>query len=374
MWLKERLSLKLVETRLKKVRELLKEKDLDALLITGRANVFYLSLFKSTNACILLTREDNYLLTDARYIDRAKYLEPLLRIKLVRESLTKELKGLFEELRLEIIGYEKDEVTCEFLEALKEKGREFVGVSKILVPLRIVKDEFELELIKEAVRLTDEVFKKGVSFIKEKISAGESISELSLRGYLVYQMFNLGAEGESFPSIVASGRASAIPHWETSDSQIEINAPLLIDMGLVWKGYSSDFTRMLYIGKPDKEFLRYYELVKEAWFVAFERVKVGVPVAFIDSAVREYFKKKGVDRFFVHATGHGIGIEIHEEPRVSYRVPKDVLIEEGMVFTIEPGLYFKENFGIRLENVVFVEGGVGKVFSSIPLELEVVEV
>lgn len=143
-------------------------------------------------------------------------------------------------------------------------------------------------------------------------------------------------------------------------------------MGVIYEGYCSDFTRTVYLGKAPKEFKLAYSMVRDAWLKAFDRVKVGVPVYEIDKAVREYFANMGVLSFYTHATGHGLGIEIHEYPRLYYTENKHYLkecpkIEEGMVFTIEPGLYFSGKFGIRLENVVFVERGKPKYTQRFPL-------
>lgn len=280
----------------------------------------------------------------------------------------KELKSHLKNLHLKVIGFEKDRTTYEFIEKIRSKDYKLFGVSQPLKNLRLIKGLSEVESLKKSVEITDKIFKELISFLLP------GKTELEIRGKIVELAFKWGAEGESFPAIVATSSHSAIPHWETSQEKIKNNAPLLIDMGVIFNGYCSDFTRTLYIGKADKEFKYYYELVKTAWFKAFERVKEGVPIYELDKVVRSYFESKGVLSYFTHALGHGIGIEIHEHPRVYYKKQKKwlkeyPLIKDGMVFTIEPGLYFSGKYGIRLENIVFVEKGEGKIYSEIPLEL-----
>jgi len=144
----------------------------------------------------------------------------------------------------------------------------------------------------------------------------------------------------------------------------------LIDMGLLWKGYCTDFTRTIHLGRASSEFKKIYNIVKDAHLFALEKVKVGRKISEIDKTARDYIKKKGYGKFFIHSTGHGVGIEIHEFPRVYYKgVDKDVIIEEGMVFTIEPGIYLGGKFGVRLENIVAVIRGVGEPLSKVSLDL-----
>jgi len=354
--------------RLNRVKELLKLEGDVALLLSSYPNVFYLSGLKASQAYLLLSSRGDFLLTDGRYFDKAKAILPsFFKARLLIKDPLRHLKSLFRELGLKKIYFEKDRVSCEFRERLKGRGYSLLGVSSPLKGLRMLKDPLEREKIREAVKITDKIYAELLQFLRP------GLSELEVRGKVLELAFREGSEGEAFPSIVASTKNSAIPHWESSRNPIE-KGPLLIDMGVYFQGYCSDFTRTLFLGRAETEFRRYYEMVKSAWYKAFEKVKVGLPIYEVDKAVRDYFQKKGVLSHFTHSTGHGIGIEIHEFPRVYYKkerrfLKNQPLIEEGMVFTIEPGLYFSERFGIRLENVVLVEGGEGKVYSEVSLEL-----
>ena len=364
-----------LEEKLKKLRKFLKENNLSAFLFSYSPNVFYLSGFKSTNAYILLTLDKQFFLTDARYYEKAKNELTDWEVIQIKDNTLKFIKNFIKAQNIKTLGFEKDKVSCEFKEKLRAKGIRLKGYSGVLNPLRRIKDSEEIQIIKEGIKKTDEVYKKFIEFLKNTLQKeNKNLTELKLRGYLVFQMFEAGASGESFPAIIASAEHSAIPHWETSFYTIKCDAPLLIDMGLIWKGYCTDFTRTIYIGNSSQEFKKMYEIVKTAWYKGFEKVKTGVPIAEIDKTIREYFKTKGVDQYFIHATGHGVGVEIHEEPRIFYKIPEKEIIEEGMVFTIEPGLYFPNKFGIRLENIVIVENGRGEIYSDIDLELHCIEI
>lgn len=359
--------------RIEKVRKILEENKLDGLLLTSQPNIFYLSGFRSSHAYAVITPREKFFLTDSRYFEKAK--EDLIDWQVIKieGQVTKFLKEFFIKTKVKNLGYEKDKVTCYFKEKLKSPRYRLKGLVNPLKRIRMVKDEDELQTLKEGIKKTDQVFKRVLEKLSQKIGK-EELTELKVRGMIVKEIFEIGASGESFPAIVASGEASAIPHWESSKKSILKNAPLLIDMGLIWNGYSTDFTRTLFVGKPDKEFMNFYEIVKTAWFKGFEKVKAGIKVSEIDKTIREYFNQKGVAEYFIHATGHGIGIEVHEDPRVYHLVDEEVIIEDGMVFTIEPGLYFEKKYGIRLENIVIVENGQGTIFSEIPLDLITLEV
>ncbi|MCS6876502.1 MAG: aminopeptidase P family protein, partial [Aquificaceae bacterium] len=261
------------------------------------------------------------------------------------------------------VGYEEDRVSCEFRKKLKG-GIHWIGIPGFLKKLRAIKDKVEIDTVREGVRASDRVYYKLLGFLRE------GLTELELRSMIVSEFFKEGATGESFPTIVASGEGSAIPHWETSNRNIRRGETLLIDMGLVWNGYCTDFTRTLHIGRASSEFKRIYNIVRDAHLLALEKVKVGRKISEIDKTAREFIKRKGFGKAFSHSTGHGVGVEIHEYPRVYYKgQDKDVLIEEGMVFTIEPGIYLKGKFGVRLENMVAVVGGVGEPLSQASLDL-----
>lgn len=354
------------------IREFINKNNLSAFLFTSIPNIFYLSHFKSSNAFIVITKQDQYFLTDTRYFEKAQKELKNWEVVLIKNDTFSFLKKFLKELKIEVLGFEKDGMSCEIRAKLKVKGIRFKGFSRVLKELRIIKTKEEIEILKEGIRKTDQIYKNILNFLKNSIFSNKFLTELQLRGFLVSKIFEMGGYGESFPTIIASGKNSSIPHWESSNIEIKKNLPLLIDMGIIWQGYCTDFTRTIYIGTPSSDFKKFYEIVKTAWYKGFEKVKRGVFIFEIDKAIREYFYKKGVEKFYLHAGGHGIGIEVHEPPKIFYKNRKDI-IEDGMVFTIEPGLYFPDKFGIRLENIVIVEKGRGEIYSEIDLDLQSID-
>ena len=348
--------------------------NLDAVLISSPPNVFYLTGFSSSNAHLVVTPSEYIMLTDGRYYEKAQKQVSGWDIRLIDKGFEESLTSVIKELNIKTLGYEKHRITYEFFELISKLVENPVGTKNLVEKLRLKKDEEELEIIRRAVILTEKIFEKIKDYLVSNLDKKE-VSELELRGVCVFEMFKAGASGESFPAIIASAEHSSIPHWESSEALIKTNAPLLIDMGLKLNGYCSDFTRTLYISKkPDDEFLKFYQILKDAWFFGFESVKSGMPVKELDLKIREYLSKKGVEKLFIHATGHGVGIEIHESPHISYKAKEDLYFEEGMVFTIEPGLYLPGKFGIRLENIVAIRDGRPEILGSKDLELEVIEV
>ncbi|MCS7150103.1 MAG: Xaa-Pro peptidase family protein [Caldimicrobium sp.] len=340
----------------------------EALLISSPPNVFYLTGLKASLAFVLILEEGEFLLTDARYFEKArKVAPPEMKLELITDDSNSFLKRTIASLKIKRVGFESDKVSCDTYRSLKSSKYSLLGISHPLQKLRMIKDNEERATMKKAIEITDKIY-------YELLNNLDNQSELTLRGKIIDLAFKFSAQGEAFSSIVALGENSAIPHWESSKVVIEKGKPLLLDFGVIYGGYCSDFTRTLYLGKPPSDFKKYYEYVKSAWFKGFEKVKVGTPVWEIDKTIREYFHEKGVLSRFTHSTGHGIGIEVHEFPRIYFKrrasfLKKQPLIEEGMVFTIEPGLYFEGRFGIRLENIVFVEGGEGRTYSKVPMEL-----
>ncbi|RMH80028.1 MAG: aminopeptidase P family protein [Acidobacteria bacterium] len=350
--------------RIEKVKEILKERGIDAFLFSSQANVFYLSGFRSSHAYVIVTQSSHHLLTDGRYFEKAKADLPGWDVSLIKGNTLKAIKGFIKRLGVKRVGYEEDRVSCEFRKRLRTEGINWLGVGGVLKHIRAKKDGGELERIREGVHRSDKVYMRLLEHIRE------GMKERDLRAFILQEFFKEGAQGESFPAIVAWGENSAIPHWETSEREIRWGRPLLVDMGMVWKGYCTDFTRTVFLGKADGEFKKVYQVVRDAHLFALEKVKVGNTLGEVDRTAREYITKKRMGKFFNHSTGHGVGIEIHEFPRVYYKGPdKDVIIEEGMVFTIEPGIYLPGKFGVRLENMVVVRGGVGEPLSGISLDL-----
>ncbi len=349
-------------SRINEVFKKIEKNGLDAFLFSSQVNVFYLSRFKSSNAYVVLTKNKKYFFTDARYYEGAKEKLKDWEVILLKERL-KELQNFLLDNNFQKIGFEKDKFTISFYENFvkdNDLDKKLVGFNGFLNDIRIIKTEEEIDIIRQAVWKIDNVYQKILKEVKE------AKTELDVRRRIVNYIFEEEGTGESFPAIVASGKHSAVPHWETSTSPIEKNALLLIDMGLVYKGYCSDFTRTFAVGSVDDELRKIYEIVKEAHIAATEAVKEGIPIKEIDLAARNVIKKAGYGEYFVHTTGHGIGVEIHEEPRIYKTVEQP--LKENMVFTIEPGIYLPNKGGVRLENIVVCKKDKAEVLTRTPLD------
>ncbi len=352
--------------KIKQIQSYIEEKQLSSFFFSNFSNVFYLSYFSSSNAYVLLTPKDKYFITDARYYYGAKEKLKDWNVILLGEKNKKQIEHLREillELGGDKIGFEKDSVTISFYEKLVDESSlkdKLVGYENFLKPFRMTKIEEEINIIREAVEKTDKVFKRLLDFIPK------AKSELDVRRMIINYIFEEGGTGESFPAIVASGKHSAVPHYETLNAPIEKNSPLLIDMGMKYKGYCSDFTRTVFIGNVDKELLKIYSIVKEAHLEAVNTVKAGVKAKEIDLAARKVIEKYGYGSYFIHSTGHGIGIEIHEPPRISFQ--SEEIIEENAVFTIEPGIYIPDKGGVRLENIVVARKEGVEILTKTPLD------
>ena len=358
-----------------KIREKITAEGLDGFLFSSQPSVFYLSGFKSSHAYVLLTKTDKVLITDSRYLLKAKgQLEPSgWRIEEIKAPLFENLIKIFQTYGVKKVGIEEERVRLNFYENLKcqaqKEGLKVIPYAGFLDEFRMVKTEEEIEKIKTAVGITDKAYRNLLEFLKENRNRLERLNEHDLRRFLICQYLEMGADGESFPTIIAGGEHSAIPHHETSKTHLKDNSPLLIDTGCIYEGYCSDFTRTIFLGKVDDELLKVYEIVKEAHLRAVEAVKVGEPIGNVDLAAREYIESKGYGEYFIHSTGHGVGIEIHEPPRV-YKNDKTP-IREGMVFTIEPGIYLPGKGGVRLENIVVVRKNGAEILQKTPLDLVV---
>jgi len=350
---------------IEKVRKKIKFNNLDAFLFSSQANVFYLTRFRSSNAFAIITEKEKIFLTDGRYITSAKEKLKDWKIVLIKEGI-RELKEVLQSINGKI-GFEKDKVTIDFFEKLTKKtdlDKKLVGFSGFLNDIRAIKTKEEIRLIKTAVRKTDEIFQ----YIVDNIYNFET--ELDVRREIINQIFKKGGMGESFPTIVASGKNSAIPHYETQNKKIKKNQPLLVDMGMIYKGYCSDFTRTIFLGKVNPKLKEIYEVVKEAHLEATDKVKEGITTKELDEIARNIIKKHGYGDYFIHSLGHGIGIEIHEFPRISPKTYE--ILKENMVFTIEPGIYIEGLGGVRLENVVVCKKEKAEVLTKFPLDMIVV--
>ena len=340
------------------------ELKIDALLVSGLPNIRYLSGFTGSNAVLLVTPEWQTLFTDPRYTIQASE-ECKCAVRTVKgRSLQTAAAQLIQRKRLKRIGFEKARLSYEDYATLKENlplGASLKPVAGVIEKLRMIKSEDEIARIRRSVLTNSEAFRSTLKRIKAGISESEAAAELE------YQMRLHGAEKPAFETIVAAGPHSALPHARPTKQIWNGNELLLIDMGSCQDGYTSDMTRMLFLGRPDKKAQSMYDAVLEAQLAAISSVREGVTARQVDRQARQVLKKHGFEKEFVHSTGHGLGLEIHEPPRIGAK--EKIKLAAGMVITIEPGAYVRGVGGVRIEDTVAVTKNGCEVLTPTSKEL-----
>jgi Xaa-Pro aminopeptidase len=339
---------------------------IDALLVTAPPNVRYLSGFTGDNGNLLIHAGGALLFTDPRFAIQAKQ-EAGCRIRISKGPLAADVLGAVRRLGLRRIGYDPARATCAYIDALKAKlplHSSLEPAAGWIEELRMIKSAAEVELIRRSVETNSRAFEQAVSRIRP------GMKELDLAAEIEYRMRRLGAEKPSFETIVAAGRRAALPHAQPTAAKIDRGNLVIVDMGAFENGYASDMTRMLFVGPPPPRVKRTYRAVLEAQLAAIAAVRPGVRTAAVDGAARQVLRKHGLDRFFVHSTGHGLGLEIHEPPRIGKRDKSR--LEVGMAITIEPGVYLEDWGGIRIEDTVVVTETGCRILTPTSKELRVV--
>lgn len=329
------------------------EHKIDGLLVTSAANVRYLSGFTGSNGWVLLTPESMTLITDPRYGIQAKgeTRQALLpaRVAVAKKELWNFAAQTIQRRKLKRIGFDASQLSVQTHGLLVEKlgaGVVMKPVPAAIEALRWVKTLEEIARIRKSVKTNSLAYEAVVAGIEPGVRESDVAAELD------YQMRRGGAESTAFETIVASGVRTALPHARPTEKPIEANDLLLIDMGAAQDGYMSDMTRMLFLGKPDKKIRAMYKAVLEAQLAAIDAVRDGAATKAVDRAARDVLESAGLEKAFVHSTGHGLGLEIHESPKVG---KKDKMkLKAGMVITIEPGVYVEGVGGMRVEDTVLV--------------------
>lgn len=336
----------------------------DGFLTTALPNVKYLSGFTGSNGALLLTRDRALLFTDPRYQTQAP-AESDCEVKVAKGPLAKEAHKWFKRLKLKSVGFEQNRISYEDYSELREgiKGIRFKAIAGIVESLRMLKSPAEIATIRASVQLNSAALEQALRHFKA------SMTEVDMAAEIEYRMRRLGAEGPAFETIVASGERSALPHAHPIDRPIRRDQLLLVDMGAAVAGYASDMTRTYAVGKLDAKMRRMYRAVLESQLAAIDAVKPGVSCATVDRTAREVLRRYGLDKLFIHSTGHGLGLEIHEGPRVGRK--EGTKLEAGMTITIEPGVYAEGLGGIRIEDTVVVSAQGSEVLTPTGKELVV---
>jgi Xaa-Pro aminopeptidase len=357
-----------MSTRAERLIAALDSGEADLMVISNLVNVRYLTGFTGSNGLAVIGPQTRVFLTDFRYTEQAgeEVYPEFERVTVAQNLITDALNHLPDgTLR---VGYESEAVTVDAYErmrALFPERAELVAVKGIVENMRVVKDEREIELITAATKIADAAF--------ESLLAGglEGRTERELALALEHDMRLRGAESPSFDSIVAGGAHGALPHATPRDVKIESGQLVTIDWGAKYRGYCSDCTRTVAIGEPGPEAREAYELVLGAQQVGLDEVRAGGDGKEIDKAVRDIIYGAGHEGHYGHGLGHGVGLDIHEAPTLSFRA-EDTL-QVGTVVTVEPGVYVPGRFGLRIEDLVVVTDAGIRILTQIPKGLRQVD-
>lgn len=348
--------------RLINLQEKISAEKVDAILITKAPNVTYFSGFRGDSSALLIGKNFRKLITDGRYLEQAITEAKNFTIVQQNDGLRKKI---VEEIKIsgcKKVGFEGLVMTVAEHSYLKKelRGVEFKSVE--LDTLRQVKDTSELENIRRACEIADAAFEKILAVIKPGVREFEVAAELE------YFMRRLGSQAAAFTTIVASGWRGSLPHGTATDKKISAGELVTMDFGATFNGYCSDMTRTICVGRASDDQRKIYNLVLDAQLYGLEIITAGKGGKEIDAAVRDRLTTAGYGRFFVHGLGHGVGLEIHEEPRLS-KLSKCEKLLPNMIVTDEPGLYIENFGGVRIEDTVLVTRGSAQPLTRSPKNL-----
>jgi len=339
--------------RQKKLRERLASARLDALLVSHLPNIRYLCGFTGSAGFLLVEEAHCTFFTDVRYDTQAheevKGAKVVIASKALLTAIGEAIGARKKKSRRWTIGIEAEHLSVAEKKRLSDvlpSSLRLRNTTSLVERERMVKDEDELALIRSAVRLGATLFDRALVILKPGIRETEVAAEME------FAARQSGAEAMSFPTIIASGARSALPHGRASEQAIAPRGFVVCDFGVILRGYCSDQTRTVWVGQASKEARHAYDSVLGAQEAAIAAVRPGIEIAQVDAAARKVLRKAGLGKYFTHSTGHGVGLEIHEAPRVA--AGQKELLKPGMVITIEPGVYFPGKWGIRIEDMVAV--------------------
>jgi len=355
--------------RVQRAREGLTTHRVDALLMTHLPNIRYLCGFSGSAGVLLLGERSTVFFTDGRYTEQAREEVTGATVKILKgkSALAAAMGWLTRQSAIRRIGIEASHLTVADRNTVAKampRGVRLIEVPPIIERLRMVKDAEEIAKIRAACHLGVRLFDHALKSLRP------GIAESEVAGELEFAARNAGVDQMAFSTIVASGARSALPHGRASSATVPRRGFVVCDFGVILAGYCSDMTRTVHVGRAAAEERRAYEAVREAQQAALNAVRPGATVGEVDHAARTSLQRKKLDRYFTHSTGHGLGLEIHEAPRVA--AAQSEMLRPGMVITIEPGIYLPGKFGIRIEDTVVVTETGCEVLTPCSKELAIV--
>ncbi len=337
------------QSRQKGFEQMLESERLDGFLVAHPANLRYLCGYTGSNGLLLFLDGRRTFFTDGRYTQQAREEVAGARVRIANGSLLAAAARMIGEKKARAIGFEADHTTVAAASEMRRLARRNVSwkpASGLVMHRRMVKDADELRILRDAVKMGAEVYQQALPAVRP------GVRESEIAGELEFAARRAGADGMAFETIVASGKRSALPHGRASSRPIARRGFVVIDSGVVLHGYCSDMTRTVFVGRIGREERYWYDAVLEAQLAGIAAVKPGATAGDVDHAARQVLRRFKLDRFFTHSTGHGVGLEIHEPPRLGKG--QQERLQAGMVITIEPGVYIPEKGGIRIEDMVVV--------------------
>ena len=339
-----------MNNRIKKLRSILRKKNLDSIIISNASNILYLSGFNGLDSYLLVTLNSCFLLTDSRYKEQAKSAFLDLSVIIEGGGLYQKVASIIKKLKLKKIALEASSFSVKDIYHIEKlTNKKLIYSDGLVEKLRIIKDTDEIANMRQAANATKKALKRIIKEVKKHKS------ELAIAAKLDFFLYTSGADGLAFETIVASGENASMPHARPTTKKIKPGEPVVIDFGGKVNGYSSDLTRTLFVGKISERFTLIYNIVRVAQEIAIKKIAPGVKISEIDKAARSYISKRGFGEYFTHATGHCLGIDVHERPSINSKT--HTTLKEGMVLTVEPGIYLPGEGGVRIEDTVLVTAG-----------------
>lgn len=355
------------KNRVERLKTILSEEQCDGMLVDDAINLYYLTGLHLSAGKLLLHPEGTTLLVDARYFEHCKKTSPF-PVKLSDKTFT--LKDLLSQSHISQLAFNSDNTTYGEFERLQKDLPDLPlkPIGNPTLKLRAIKDAAEIDTLREAAALGSEGYDYLVDLLKEGITETELAIELEIFWK------RRGSKAIAFDPIIAFGTNSSMPHYRVGQHKLKKGESVLIDIGVNLAHYHSDMTRVVFFGEPDPKVVAIYEIVKQAQEKALELCKPGTPIADLDACARNYIAEAGYGENFTHSLGHGVGLEIHELPMIRSQQESSLpLLEEGMVITVEPGIYLPGIGGVRIEDTVAITKQGHENLTNRPKELTVVE-
>ena len=351
-----------IQARLNRLLQQFSENKIDAFWVAQPENLYYLSGCEGLEGYLLITEDQAVLITDFRYIEQAQRQSPDYTLFRISGKMADWLPAIFKVHHIKALGFESTYATVAFYEQFRNILKDLpaqptlIPINGLVENMRVAKDLEEIADIEKACQITDAV----LAHIENILEPG--LTEKQLAWDIEKYMREQGSQTVPFELIVAAGPNSALPHARPSDRRIKVGEPIVVDIGSRYNFYGSDLTRTFCIGQPDDTFKKVYDVVLKAQLSAIENIKAGMIGAEADGIARQVISEAGYGESFGHGLGHGIGLVTHENPRISLN-SNDVLTE-GMVFSVEPGIYISGWGGIRIEDDIVIENGKIRLLSS----------